>query len=55
MGNLLRLSKVMQKFPGLDMGTKPPLLDEPKFVILAYVMYNMLVLLQKTDQSIITR
>jgi len=38
----------------MDAGTKPPLLDEPKFVILAYVMYNILVLLQKTDESIFT-
>jgi hypothetical protein len=33
----------------------PPLLGEPKFVILADVMYNILVLLQKTYESIITR
>ena len=33
---------------------KPTLLGELKFVILAYVMYNILVLLQKTDESIIT-
>jgi hypothetical protein len=36
-------------------GTQPPVLGKPKFVILAYVMYNILVLLQKTDESIITR
>ena len=33
----------------------PRLLGKPKFVILAYVMYNVLVLLQKSDESIITR
>ena len=27
---------------GFDIGTKPPLLGEPKFVILAYAMYNIL-------------
>jgi hypothetical protein len=35
--------------------TKPTLLSEPKFVILAYVMYNVLVLVQKTDENIIAR
>ena len=38
------------------LGTKPTPLSEPKFVILAYVMYNLFVLLQRlTEESMITR
>ena len=43
--------RILDRF---DSGTQPTLLGELKFVILAYVMYNILVLLQKTDESIIT-
>jgi hypothetical protein len=43
-------------FQKFDEGTEPTLFGNPKFVILAYVMYNIFVLLQRlTEESMITR
>jgi len=41
---------------GFDLGTQYSLFGKPKFVMLAYVMYNILVLLQRlTEESMINR